>query len=124
MEEFRGQLEDTNEWEYGYYCQTRMGIGFITNDNRIINKFDLHMVIPETVGQFTGFHDINKKKLFDADILFDSELETLLIVYFSMDKGMWMAKSISGNIDIPLYSKLSVIKIVGDKHLNPELLKK
>lgn len=70
---FRGKRKDNEEWIYGnliidedkyYIC---LGI----NEHIKRNNYEVYMieVIPETIGQFTELYDINKKELYDGDII-------------------------------------------------------
>jgi hypothetical protein len=68
---FRGRRSDNKEWVYGYYVVTP------TKDHRIYwQPFDeatsntYHRVIPETVGEFTGFIlDEGLTPVFEGDVL-------------------------------------------------------
>lgn len=70
---FRGKRVDNGEWIYGGYakCNNRE---YILPDIDLIGKewvFKNIEVIPESVSQFTGFTDINGKKVFEGDIVRD-----------------------------------------------------
>ena len=64
---FRGKDIDSGLWCYGDMAHDREGnpyIRFWAHNGYLVRE-----VMPETVGQFTGFVDKNKKRIFEDDIL-------------------------------------------------------
>lgn len=70
---FRGKRVDNGEWGYGYYVRT-------TEENDDYSLFEKdwiyddegwcrYGVIPETVGQYTGFKDRDGVKIFEGDLI-------------------------------------------------------
>jgi uncharacterized phage protein (TIGR01671 family) len=65
---FRGKRVDNSEWVYG---------SPIFQDNYVLIRFwnseefeyEEYLVVPESVGEWTGIHDKNGKKIFEDDIV-------------------------------------------------------
>ena len=69
---FRGKRVDNDEWVEGYYVKAQKLDGSNKYEYFIIEEAatgQSHLVIPKTVGEFTGIYDISKKKIFENDIV-------------------------------------------------------
>lgn len=130
---FRGQDAESGEWVYGsLLIQSGEWISkdeLTPTEYRILGcRGENDLVIPETVGQYTGLTDKNKTKIFENDILsahpdelFPNDEIRLIVVWH--DYG-WFGKDSKGGF-ISLESKWvnELFEVVGNKFDNPELLK-
>lgn len=144
---FRGKLIFKDEWtegsliidEYGRYY---IGKAVMTNatteylfsggrqNGKVFSRFfgfGFRMVIPETVGQYTGLTDKNGKKIFEGDIIKSCEYDEVYCVkYFADDNYPAFDVVPEMNITCNGLSHLHIvegIEIIGNIHDNPELLK-
>lgn len=126
---FRGKRQKDNSWIYGLLTNDTCGHYRIQFD---ANQFS-QVVIPETVGQFTGLIDKNGVKIFEGDILKIKEtpfqIGGLHQVIFYEDK--YLTYSILYN-DIDQANKHPLLyqieyadaHVIGNIYDNPELLNK
>lgn len=134
---FRGKRVDNGEWAYGSYVhivQYKESTDYIADEEP-----DQYVVIPETVGQYTGLTDKNGKKIFEGDILkisFGKEFLKAVVKFGYYNQTDKILKSHLGFyfdfVDSESYRKdvgfwtgktFSKIEIIGNIHENPELLK-
>ena len=128
---FRGKSIDDN-WYYGDL--TTIGDCCFISKDMGFNK----MVIPETIGQYTGLTDKNGTKIFEGDVL-ESPIGRKAVVSFgtykpwstkdSDDFECWKLTLIANNeYETKLECGLGkhcteYMKVIGNIHDNPELLK-
>lgn len=131
---FRGKVinkyvenENRGKWVEGDLVHGVMehdGMTFIwaKEDHRPLGSYE-YPVIPETVGQFTGMLDKNKKKIFEGDIILYAN-SYLYEVFWSSDELQYRIREV-GVGDMDHLSNLfeSATEIIGNIHDNPEMLK-
>lgn len=69
---FRGKRIDNDQWIYGWLTsQHQRGAGGCTISHIQSNVFGVgeHQVSTQTIGQYTGFVDKKKRKIFEGDIV-------------------------------------------------------
>lgn len=151
---FRGKNPKTNNWFYGgYFLHNRITPCPLTVNGEALDHQPIHLIVdsgmsdwdlprpivhyevlPETVGEYTGFTDPEKIRIFEGDILKwtsmdtdDSELVAYDMVVF--ENGSFWAKNpvksrkelLSEYLKInPTYENL---KVCGNVHDHPEMLK-
>ncbi len=108
---FRGKAGD--EWVYGDLSRLKNAIT-ITKRNFIYP----YIVMPETVGQFTGLTDKNGVKIFEGDII--KYKENLFEIKYSTEQARYLAVLTNGVFD-PV--AMQNCEVVGNVFDNSELLK-
>ena len=93
---FRGKRTDNGEWVEGYYykakyCRTDDELcDYITVPHpKEYNEPSSHyIVIPETIGQYTGLKDKNGTKIFEGDIVKRFLFGKMCIYQIDYDNGL------------------------------------
>ena len=134
---FRGKRLDNGEWVEGWYqpettikhwdgIQETVGvtIAYKAEDGFLEDT----LVDPSTVGQYTGLTDKNGKRIFEGDIVKTSDITHEGVIQIpgesfeiAMRKGCWLM--VSGEDWDFLETNHECIKVIGNIHDNPELLK-
>lgn len=130
--EFRGKDIDRNKLRYGNFAKIRENDGTLLY--YIIDEENQQWIVfPNTVDQYTGINTIDNIMIFEGDIISSSnddddyDLWTIddmpkhVVEYKNnyFDFGMY---DLNPNDDESIYS-YKFIKILGNVHDNPELLK-
>ena len=135
---FRGKRKDNGEWVKGYLYVTQKGQYEIS---RYSESYDCErftaVVIPETVGQYTGLTDKNGNKIFEWDIVHavysdgyigvpDTDYGNLIVgfddTYYG---GARYSMKIVGDTGYRIFSAglRNGVTVIGNIHDDPELLK-
>jgi len=114
---FRGKRVDNVEWVEGYYVK-KGTLHCIVNDDYQMGW----VVLPETVGQYTGLLDKNKKRIFEGDIVTVGRYKGNWIVQWSnaSNGACFSLRRIEDDCPSPIRGKK---EIIGSIHTTPELLK-
>lgn len=122
---FRGKRKDNGEWCEGYLSKSR-------DENKHLKLcIDYEekgvmcssIVIPETIGQYTGLTDKNGKKIFEGDIICVDDTENAAVEY-DETSAFYMAVFDRAESDFgSLIGQYPNVEIIGNIHDNPELLK-
>ena len=134
---FRGKRLDNGEWVEGWYqpettikhwngSQETVGV---TIAYKVEEGFlEDTLVDPPTVGQYTGLNDKHGKRIFEGDIVKTSDITHEGVIQIpgesfeiAMRKGCWVM--VAGEDWDFLETNHECIKVIGNIHDNPELLK-
>ena len=135
---FRGKRLTNGEWVYGSYVYQYGAntIYFPSGEN----GFDWCHIDPETVGQYTGLHDKNGKRIFEGDIIrsCNGKHEAITVIKYgdyrpNMIFGMFAffghepkqsayGLYCEGEEQCMIFDSPKLLEVVGNIHDNPELL--
>lgn len=126
---FRAKREDNGEWVYGYYVHLPDAAGsvhimHVRAQNPDENN-NVHYVIPETVGEFTGMTNEDGTRIFEGDIV--ENIETgmrALVQYFPEHAAfmLWCRSETVNQIEYAGEISFFEIQVIGNIHDNPELI--
>lgn len=120
---FRGKRTDNGEWVQGYICR----YGWIGKEKDYIipdyaSALYTAEIDPETVGQYTGLTDMNGRKIFEGDTVWNSYDEDYGKVEWDNDMAKFIITFPTFTVDFAnVYGE--ELEIVGNVYDNPELIK-
>jgi len=119
---FRGKSADNGEWLFGVPIFDWYSGGKTANiiNVGLIECCDENMVIPETVGQYTGLKDKNGKMIFEGDVVLVEKFRKGVIRY--LEKEALFAVDFSSHLLRLCDTTSDYIEIICNIHDNPELL--
>lgn len=112
---FKAKAKDTGKWVQGYIYKVGEKDFILTG---LINE-TLIEVDPETVCQYTGLTDKNRKKIFEGDIIKDIDCGIMKCMYLH---GSFVWLSINKFFWIELARYIPSEEFIGNIFDNPELL--
>lgn len=117
---FKGKSLYYNTWCYGSLIKSTISQKlFIPNTEAFPTE-----VIPETVGQYTGFNDRNKNKIFELDIVQNINTKEIALVQYFQEYAAFILYNKKKNKVYFLYDNdFDNIEVIGHIYDNPELLK-
>ncbi|MFR1269419.1 MAG: YopX family protein [[Eubacterium] siraeum] len=123
---FRGKRVDNGEWIVGGLLQDDDGKTYIVGyehrggiDGMIDAELILWEVIPETVGQYVELPDKNGEKIFEGDIVRDTEDFDVGKIFFDTYTAMFV---IGFETTIADFNDGYSLEVIGNIYDNPELV--
>ena len=123
---FRGKKLANGVWAYGslVYSNEIDAAIYYQNGNGSVKVMDWVYVNPDTVGQFTGLYDKNKKEIYEGDILNVPGLGDKIEVRYvrGVFAFLW-----NGDLDdeAPINAPTQEwAEVIGNIHDNPKLIKR
>ena len=127
---FRGKNIDTKQWIYGDLLhkgdKTYIGYWVKDDDSPSGDGYIECEVIPETVGQYIGIEDMNKKEIYQHDIvtlLNVGEVFTGIVIYDLKEQSYKLTDGKPDWHDFSYLAGCEEIEKLGNNFDNPKLLK-
>lgn len=114
---FRGKRLDNGEWVIGQLVKM-WGEWHILNSDNVNTAYP---VDPATVGQYTGLKDTNSREIYEGDIFQAGYFGGVNVVMWDNENARYIGRSPQGCISY--VGREPAVKIIGNIHDNPELLK-
>ena len=123
---FRGKSMLTDEWLYGGIVHHADDYGMVDSTSNM-GYLDPELVIPETVGQYTGLTDKNGKKIFEGDIVkcisrFDAK--DMVVIFEAAEFHLVDCQRYKNYTECCGYRHFGTLEteVIGNIHDNPELV--
>lgn len=120
---FRGLRTNGNGWAHGMLL-SHDSIGKVGHS---LNTYTYTEVNPETVCQFTGLHDKNRKEIYEGDIVsIDFGIDDPDISQVKFTDGGFVVEADFGDYDMTTIgwaiNMADGVEVIGNIHENPELM--
>jgi uncharacterized phage protein (TIGR01671 family) len=145
---FRGKTQkhepfnegNNDKWVEGHFCKDSFVEKTYINENVGADNFFMYMVIPETVGEYTGLKDRNGVKIFEGDVvehpsIWAHPVDEGTEGAYKNWRGRWYLQNENENGAVVFsegrfrvsgceHLDTTVFEVVGNIHDNPELVKR
>ena len=121
---FRGKQRTMLDWVEGtgvFNDGTNTWLSANESNKPIACGLNHKIVLPETVGQFTGLTDKNGKKIFEGDIVRNGDY-TMIVVWYDFHAAFMLAFRVDGDYFEAISNSHIYLEVIGNIHDNPELL--
>ena len=116
---FKAKRINNGEWVEGYYL-------FYSNDHIIMetnkNGILYHRIDQNTLCQYTGLTDKNEKKIWENDVVKDTDIHLLGFVEYDEEHGMYVINEVNDGYQ-NFQEFWSCTEVIGNIFDNPELVK-
>ena len=125
---FRGKRADNGEWVQGDLLQNVDCLKIREQEKDIKHIAKSFVVLPETIGQYTGLTDKNGKKIFEGDIVkaqddvFGSPFCDGITGKVVYEETAFFIEPKDPMESQWLFNECAVYEVIGNIHDNPELL--
>ena len=121
---FRGKRVDKNAWVYGSLLVHSGRVEILVAYSENILDYDIHVVHPETVGQFTGLLDKDGKEIYEGDFTHHDAHDVNCLIKW-IDKYACFAGEQIGYVEtLAFYQFIDQhnLVVIGNIHDNQELI--
>ena len=121
---FRGRRIDNGEWVYGdLEIRRNTGVCLIHTYNDDDTYKEQFEVVPDSVGQFTGFYDKNRIEVYENDVLAWKFKRTYKVIWY-IAKGRFIlmnTQNRNDTMDCYFDDIEDEFEVIGNIHDNPNL---